>query len=64
MLAGLFGAIFVAQSLTGLLYGVESSDAATFVAVAFVLIAAGLAGSWLPARRAASVSPMEALRSE
>jgi hypothetical protein len=64
VLAGLFGAIFVAQSLTGLLYGVESSDAATFVAVAFVLIAAGLAGSWLPARRAASVSPMEALRSE
>lgn len=64
VIAGLFGAIFVAQSLAGLLYGVESSDAATFVAVAFVLITAGLAGSWLPARRAASVSPMEALRSE
>jgi len=64
VLAGLFGAIFVAQFLAGLLYGVESSDAATFVAVAFVLIAAGLAGSWLPARRAGSVDPMAALRSE
>jgi len=64
VLAGLFGAIFVARFVAGLLYGVESSDAATFVAVAFVLIAAGLAGSWLPARRAAAVDPMEALRSE
>jgi len=64
VLAGLFGAFFVARSLAGLLYGVESSDVATFVAVAFVLIAAGLAGSWLPARRAGSVDPMTALRSE
>lgn len=64
VLGGLLGAIFVARFLAGLLYGVESSDATTFVAVAFVLIAAGLAGSWLPARRAAAVSPMEALRSE
>ncbi len=64
VLAGLVGAVFVARSLAGLLYGVESSDATTFVAVAFVLIAAGLVGSWLPARKAGSVDPMEALRSE
>ena len=64
VLAGLFGAIFVARFLAGLLYGVESSDATTFVAVAFVLIAAGLAGAWFPARRAGRVDPMDALRSE
>ncbi len=64
VLSGLFGAIFVARFLAGLLYGVESSDTTTFVAVAFVLIAAGLVGSWLPARRAGAIDPMQALRSE
>ena len=64
VLAGLFGAIFVARFLAGLLYGVEWTDATTFVVVAFVLIAAGLAGSWVPARRAGSADPMQALRAE
>jgi predicted permease len=64
VVAGLFGAIFLARSLAGLLYGVEPSDPGTFVAVAFVLIAAGLVGAWIPARRAASVDPIEALRSD
>ena len=64
VVAGLFGAIFLAQSLAGLLYGVEASDAGTFVAVAFVLIAAGLLGAWIPARRAGGVDANEALRSE
>jgi putative ABC transport system permease protein len=64
VVAGLFGAIFLARSLAGLLFGVEASDPGTFVAVAFVLIAAGLVGAWIPARRAASVDPIEALRSD
>ncbi|NKB86804.1 MAG: FtsX-like permease family protein [Acidobacteria bacterium] len=64
VVAGFAGAVFVAQSIAGLLYGVESSDAPTFVMVALALIAAGLFGAWMPARRAAAVDPIEALRSD
>jgi predicted permease len=64
VLAGLFGAIFLARSLAGFLYGVQSYDATTFVVVAFVLIAAGLLGAWIPAHRAGAIDPIEALRSE
>jgi len=46
------------------IYGVQAHDALTFMAVAFVLAAASLFAAWLPARRAAAVDPIVALRTE
>ncbi|HLU38256.1 MAG TPA: ABC transporter permease [Planctomycetota bacterium] len=53
-----------ARLITGLLYGVRPLDPVTFAAVALVLGGTVLAASWLPARRAARVDPMAALRGE
>jgi ABC-type lipoprotein release transport system permease subunit len=47
-----------------LLFGVAAWDVSTLAIVALVLAAASLAASFLPARRAASVNPVEALRTE
>ena len=46
------------------IYGVKAHDFFTFTAVAFVLAAASLLAAWLPARRAAAVDPILALRAE
>jgi predicted permease len=50
--------------LVGMIFGVGPTDAATFAAVAALLVTVALAASWLPARRAARIDPMEALRHE
>jgi predicted permease len=46
------------------IYGVQAHDALTFAAVVFVLAAASFVAAWLPARRAAEVDPIVALRAE
>jgi putative ABC transport system permease protein len=61
---GLVGAFFVGRAMHSTLYGVGALDYAPVAAVAFVLLCASLVASWLPARRAAAVEPMKALRSE
>jgi predicted permease len=61
---GLVGAFFVGRALHSSLYGIGSMDFAATGAVAVVLVAASLVASWVPARRAAAVQPMRALRSE
>ena len=61
---GLVGAYFVGRAMRSTLYGVGSLDFAAIAAVALVLLSASLLASWLPARRAASVEPMKALRIE
>jgi ABC-type antimicrobial peptide transport system permease subunit len=61
---GLAGSAAAASLMRGLLFGVRSWDGATLAAVAAVLGIAALTASFIPARRAASVNPVEALRSE
>ena len=62
--AGLGGALALGRVVASLLYGVKAWDAATYIAAAMLLILVGLGASWIPARRAASVDPMKALRHE
>jgi predicted permease len=52
------------QEMTDQLYGVTGTDPATFGVIAGLLAMVALAACWLPARRAAQVDPLEALRSE
>jgi len=61
---GLIGAISLTQLLRSLLFGVSPADPITFLAVPLLMVLVGLLACWLPARRAAKVDPMEALRSE
>ncbi len=61
---GLACSIVAAMGLRGLLFGVASWDVTTLAAVALLLAAASLAASFIPARRAASVNPTDALRTE
>jgi predicted permease len=61
---GLVGAVGLTRSLSGMLFGVRPTDPLAFAAaVLVVLIVAGIS-SYLPARRAAALSPMVALRSQ
>jgi predicted permease len=61
---GIGVAIGVTRLLNSLLYGVRPIDGATFVAVAGLLVVVGLTACLLPAQRATSIDPMQALRSE
>jgi putative ABC transport system permease protein len=61
---GLAGALAVTRALSTLLFGVTTTDPATFAAVAGTLALVALLASYVPARRAARVDPMTALRTE
>jgi predicted permease len=61
---GLVGSLAAANLLRSLLFGVRSWDVQTLFGVATVLAIASLLASYIPARRAASVNPVEALRAE
>ena len=64
LLIGLAGALALTRTLERFLFGVPTTDAATFAAVTVLFaIVAGVA-AWLPARRALAVDPVEALRAE
>jgi ABC-type antimicrobial peptide transport system permease subunit len=57
-------AILLARGLRSQLFGVSAADPLTLAAVVLLMGAVGLAAALLPARRAANVEPMEALRAE
>lgn len=61
---GAVSALGLTRFLQTLLFGVEPTDTATFVAMAVLLIAVAALASWVPARRAMRVDPVKALRSE
>lgn len=61
---GLVVAFALTRVLSSLLFGVDAADPATFASVAALLVIVALLASWLPARRAARMNPMSALRSE
>jgi predicted permease len=62
--AGLICAVAAGLLMRGLLFGVEAWDAPTLATAAAVLVVSALLASYIPARRAASVNPIEVLRAE
>jgi predicted lysophospholipase L1 biosynthesis ABC-type transport system permease subunit len=64
VVVGTVAAVAATRVIRGVLYDVEPTDPATFAAGAALLVAVTLLASWLPARRAARVTPTSALRAE
>lgn len=61
---GLGASLLLERLIRAMLYGLQPSDPASLLATAVLLGAVALAASWIPARRAASIEPVEALRYE
>ncbi|MFZ0863910.1 MAG: FtsX-like permease family protein, partial [Candidatus Sulfotelmatobacter sp.] len=61
---GIAGAMLGTRLLSSLLFGVSTKDALTYSAVSILLTLAALAASYIPARRAAKIDPMNALHYE
>ena len=61
---GSLSAMFLTRALKGFLFGIGALDPLTFAGVAGVLVAAGAMACYFPARRAATIDPLAALRYE
>lgn len=61
---GLGGSVLVGRTMQTTLYGVGAMDLSVLLAVAIMLFLTALLASYLPARRAASIDPMQALRTD
>jgi ABC-type lipoprotein release transport system permease subunit len=61
---GVVAAVGLTRFIESLLFGVEPLDVLTFTGVSVVMIGVALLASYLPARRASRVDPVEALRAE
>ena len=61
---GLLGTMMIQRLFSSLLYGVSAADPSAWAATAVLLLFAGALASYIPARRAASIDPIEALRHE
>jgi len=61
---GLAGALGLSRLISGLLFGVTANDPLTFAAIAVAMLGVALGATYIPARRAATVNPIAALRAE
>ncbi len=61
---GVVGALALSRMLGGLLFGVAANDVPTLGLVSLGFVVVSAVGAWIPARRASSVDPIEALRTE
>jgi predicted permease len=61
---GLVAALALTRLMSSLLFGIESTDVATYVAAFAVILAAAALASYLPARRASAIDPVETLKAE
>jgi len=61
---GLLAALAASRVIASLLYGIGPSDPVTYLAAAGIFAAVTVAATWIPARRAATLDPMRALRDE
>lgn len=64
IIIGVVAAAALTQALKSMLVGVKPTDPATFIAIALLFFVIAALASWLPARRAAALDPVEALREE
>jgi predicted permease len=64
VIAGLAAALALGRLIASMLYGLKPWDPATFAIASTLLILVAVGASWIPARRAAGVDPMKALRHE
>jgi putative ABC transport system permease protein len=62
--AGIAGALLLTGFLKSMLFGVSAYDVPTFIAVPCILAVVAALATYIPARRASRVSPVEALRAE
>jgi ABC-type antimicrobial peptide transport system permease subunit len=62
LVLGVAGALFAARVIQGLLFGVPPHDPATFLGVALLMGAIGIAACWIPALRAARIDPVITMR--
>ena len=64
IVVGVGAALMLTRLVKSMLYGIQAYDPATLIGGVLILLLVALAASWIPARRAARVQPMEALRHE
>ena len=64
IVVGVIAALGLTRLVKSMLYGIQPWDPATMIGGVLILLAVALAASWIPARRAAGVQPMVALRHE
>jgi ABC-type antimicrobial peptide transport system permease subunit len=64
LLAGLTAALWSGKLVAAQMYGVEPEDPATLLGAILFLLTVAMLASWIPARRAATLDPLVALRNE